>query len=133
MWRLGPGDGLLGAAGTARSVVRRGTRRGARPDGPDQRGCRRRRDWLRPGAEPAEAGAGAQQWFPDVALCRHPSGRRADRQRQGDRSAAQALAPQSEIGRASCRERVGPYVEIWVVARSLKKKTNNLTQLHNNK
>src|SRR3546814_19082938 len=28
-----------------------------------------------------------------------------------------------EIGRASCRERVCPYVSVWVVAVSLKKKT----------
>src|SRR3546814_17015704 len=30
--------------------------------------------------------------------------------------------PKGEIGRASCRERVCQYVEIWVVAVSLKKK-----------
>src|SRR3546814_17880061 len=29
----------------------------------------------------------------------------------------------SQIGRAACRERVGPYVETWVEACTLKKKT----------
>src|SRR3546814_12471609 len=40
-----------------------------------------------------------------------------------------------EIGRASCRERVCQYVEISVVAVSLKKKNNNITQQipHNTK
>src|SRR3546814_14463695 len=33
-----------------------------------------------------------------------------------------------EIGRASCRERVGQYVEIWVVDVSLKKKQKKQTQ-----
>src|SRR3546814_16189900 len=43
----------------------------------------------------------------------------------------QPLLDRHEIGRASCRERVGQYVSISVVAVSLKKTTNHTTTSYN--
>src|SRR3546814_13196223 len=47
-------------------------------------------------------------------------------------SAVAWAAAASEIGRASCRERVRPYVSISVVAVSLKKKKRSETYEYNN-
>src|SRR3546814_17779162 len=40
----------------------------------------------------------------------------------------EAFVGNGQIGRASCRERVGQYVSIWVVAVSLKTKKRNSTK-----
>src|SRR3546814_14481627 len=68
----------------------------------------------------------------DAALRRH--GMAAGREHLGDaggleaglgEAKGRAQAGDAEIGRASCRERVCPYVELSVVAVSLKKTNNN--------
>src|SRR3546814_11719504 len=75
---------------------------------------------LRPGGPDlprADLGSGARprdRWLRSARACRR-------RHRVGDRQ-ARPTGDSGQIGRASCRERVCPYVEISVVAVALKKK-----------